>query len=181
MVPSRTTQRYRTRVVAAACAGIMVTGALEPAARADGGAIVGGVVSSEPGPSKRERWRKGKIEGIVGGSMLGGGVFISILVATIQSLKQSFCGIGQNTCGGNREFGYTILPIAGPFVSMYTGRDALNAGGLTGLALLGGLEVLGAGLLIHGQVLRSDMPSSALTVRPLISPTNAGIALGGSF
>jgi hypothetical protein len=113
---------------------------------------------------------------ITGGALLGGLGLISIAFAA----------------SSPHDFGYTAIPLAGPFITatnLATARCSLfcdlQAAGAAVFAFLGLAELAGAGMLIAGlatkqQVLRSDVALRVVPV-PLVMRNGSGLGLAGTF
>jgi hypothetical protein len=128
-------------------------------------------------PLKRQRLaRRLKIAGAAtAGGSWGISVVSGLLFGGIQGLN------------GKEPTGLVLaVPLAGPFI----GIGAFNGAALY-LAIMGGVQVAGLGLLIAGAAVRTgpaaaqnapaDTPAIAWTLQPTVAPNGGGLALSATF
>jgi len=116
---------------------------------------------------------------IAGASAAGGFYFASIFVALASRFLIGFAGPNGN------NYLPLMIPVAGPFIGMRT-IDPSPAGTFA-LAVLGGGQIAGIGLLISGfaaretRWIRNDISQVRWTIAPIAGRDRAGLNLVGAF
>lgn len=141
----------------------------------------------EPAPFGYRVARKHTWE-IVGGSVLGGGYLVSVVMAVGPAMNCALTGSDNSGGACDPLFGsgtpWLYLPVAGPFIAL-SYPSARADGGAVLLGILGTVQLAGATAWIYGATVphyglkRSHW--STLTVTPLLARGTTGAAVLGRF
>jgi hypothetical protein len=140
-----------------------------------------------PGYVRDTRIRKGLV---IGGAVTFGTLWLASVVAAAtltaneEQQRTTFDGEGNLVEVEVDDYIPLYIPIAGPFITIAT-ADAEVAGAvplvIDGVAQVGGLAMLIAGLAARQDVLRRSVGEATIELTPVAMPGRFGLGLSGSF
>lgn len=128
---------------------------------------------------------------VIGGSvMLGTGWLVSVFTGLIGEVIHQSTGF-SGTDGQKNTWMPMLIPVAGPFVTMFTARQDISDSGYVPIILLGAVQAGGLAMLISGAVVKSQrlvrIANTELQIDPIFAPRTAqsggftGLSLSGKF
>lgn len=115
---------------------------------------------------------------VTGGVLLGAGAVSSAILGGVL-MNECTGAFIFDTCEVRREYGYGMIPLAGPFVVLGT-TGTHDIGAMMGFTILGLTQVAGLSLVIAGEA----APAEVLVrddIEVSVSASPGGLALNGSF